>query len=184
MFDSTGRFTKQFTPVEGGYLFYPSKKDGGKIVTVAEYEQLTDGWRKVAGRRGMCMSVGVVVLTILIWSTISAFVSLPDWSDNIFVAALGMGIPANLLWASFAPRRLVRDRLSIPPPRPTSEVKRHVRALLNWRLVIFSLLFTGIIFIGSLNSTERDIESWAWLIGSGTLFVVYVWIAIQKFRDR
>jgi hypothetical protein len=31
MFDSIGAFTSPFTPVDGGYLYYPSRKDGGKL---------------------------------------------------------------------------------------------------------------------------------------------------------
>ncbi|MBB5711061.1 hypothetical protein [Sphingomonas xinjiangensis] len=184
MFDSIGAFTKQFTPIEGGYLYYPSKKAGGKLVTADEYEQLTDSWRKVAGRRGIWTAVGIVVLAIFVWTAISELLSLPDWSDRIIIAASVIGISAWLLWASFAPRRLVRDRSAIVPPRPTSEARRQARALLNWRFIIFALLFTGVAFLGSFNSLDRDLRTWAWLIGSGAFFGLYIWIAIQKFRDR
>jgi hypothetical protein len=184
VFDSIGAFTKQFTPTEGGYLYYPSKKCGGKIVTADEYEQLTESWRKVAGRRGMWTLVGIVVLAIFVWTVISKLLSLPDWSDSIIVAASVIGISAWLLWASFAPRRLVRDRPAITPPRPVSDARRQARALLNWRFIIFALLFSGVAFVGSFNSPERDLKTWAWLIGSGAFFGLYIWIAIQKHRDR
>lgn len=183
MFDSVGAFTKQFTPVEGGYLYYPSKKGGGKLVTVDEYRQLAKGWNKVAGRRGIWKIAGVVMLTILIWTIISKSLSLPDWSDSIMVAVCVIGMSGWLLWASLAPRRLVRERTAITPPRPASETKRQARALLNWRFVIFALLFSGIAFVGSLNTPERDFKSWAWLIGSGAMFSLYICLAIQKFRD-
>ncbi len=184
MFDSIGTFTKQFTPAEGGYLYYTSKKSGGKLVTVSEYERLVDDWRKVAGRRGTWMTAGAVILVIAIWTAISKLFTLPDWFDSIIVAASVIGISTRIVWAIYAPRRLVGDRPSITPPRPTSEVRRQARALLSWRLIIFSLLLTGIIFFGSLSSAKRDIESWAWLIGSGAMFFLYIWIAIQKFRDQ
>jgi len=184
VFDSIGAFTKQFTSTEGGYLYYPSKKGGGKLVTADEYEQLTEGWRKVAGRRGIWTVGGIGMLAIFIWTAISKSLSLPDWSDTIIVAAFVIGISAWLLWASFAPRRLVRDRPAITPPRPVSEAKRQARSLLNWRFIIFALLFTGIAFLSSLSSPERDFKSWAWFIGSGVFFGLYIWIAIQKFRDR
>lgn len=184
MFDSIGAFTKQFTPVEGGYLYYPSKKDGGKLVTADEYQQLAEGWGKVAGRRGMWKVVGIIMLAIFIWTIISKSLALPDWSDSIMVAVSVVGISGWLLWASFAPHRLVRDRPAITPPRPVSQAKRQARALLNWRFIIFALLFSGIAFLGSLNTPERDFKSWAWLIGSGAMFGLYIWIAIQKFRDR
>src|SRR3546814_8848159 len=100
-----GAFNNQFTPVDGGYLYYPSKNSGGKLVTADEYEQLAAGWRKVAGRRGMWKIVGIVMLAIIFWTTISKSLSLPEWSDSIMVAASVAGISAWLLWASFAPRR-------------------------------------------------------------------------------
>ncbi len=184
MFDSIGAFTKQFTPVEGEYLYYPSKKDGGKLVTADEYQQLIEGWNKVAGRHGMWKVVGIVMLAIVIWTIISKSLSIPDWSDSIMVATVVIGISRLLMWASFAPRRLVRDRAAITPPRPVSEAKRQARALLNWRFIIFALLFSGIVFFGSLNAPQRDFTSWAWLIGSGAMFGLYTWMAVQKFRDR
>ncbi|WP_311270034.1 hypothetical protein [Sphingobium sp. WCS2017Hpa-17] len=184
VFDSIGAFNNQFTPVDGGYLYYPSKNSGGKLVTPDEYEQLAAGWHKVAGRRGMWKVAGIVMLAIVFWTAISKPLSLPEWSDSIMVAASVAGISAWLLWASFAPRRLVRDRPAITPPRPVSEAKRQARALLNWRFITFALLLSGIAFFGSLNAPERDFKSWAWLIGSGAMFGLYIWIGIRKFRDR
>lgn len=184
MFDSLGAFTKQFTPVDGGYLYYPSKKDGGKLVTADEYQQLVEGWSKVAGRRGTWKVAGIVMLAILIWTLLSRSLSLPVWSDSIMIAASVIGVSGWLLWASFAPRRLVRERAAIAPPRPVSEAKRQARTLLNWRFIIFALFISGLAFLGSLNVPERDFISWAWLIGSGAMFGLYTWIAVQKFRDR
>lgn len=183
MFDSTGAFAKQFQPVEGGYLYYPSKKSGGKLVSVTEYEELVAGWNKIAGRRGVWKIAGIVTLAIMSWSLVAKALPLPDWSDTIFVAATVAGMSAWLLWASFAPRRLVRDRPAITPPRQPSEARRQVRALLNWRFIIFALLLSGLAFFGTLNSQERDFGSWAWLVGSGAMFGLYIWMAIQKIRD-
>ena len=184
MFDSTGAFTKQFTATKGGYLYYPSKRGGGKLVTADEYEELVEDWRKVSGRRGRWTIVGIIMLTIVVWTVISKSLSLPDWSDSVIVAASVIGISAWLLWASLVPRRLVRERPTVAPPRPVSEVKRQARALLSWRFIIFALLFSGIAFLGSINSPARDFKSWAWPIGGGAFFGLYIWIAIQKFRDR
>jgi hypothetical protein len=184
VFDSIGTFTKQFTPVEGGYLYYPSKKDGGKLVTSNEYDELVAGWQKVAGRKGIWKIVSIVMLTIMFSTLVSKATVLPAWSDSILTAACVVGILAWLLWASLAPRRLVRDRPAIAPPRPSSQVRRQARALINWRMIIFALFFSGIAFFGSLNLTPRDFVTWAWLIGSGGMFGAYIWIAIQKIRDR
>ncbi|MDP5277557.1 hypothetical protein Q9Q95_01370 [Sphingomonas sp. DG1-23] len=184
MFDSIGAFNKQFVPVEGGYLYYPSKNGGGKLVTADEYKQLTEDWRKIAGRRGVWTVAGIVTLAIIVWTIISRSLSLPDWSDSIIIGACVLGISAWLFWAGFAPHRLVRDRPAIVPPRPASEARRQARAMVNWPFVIVGLLLSGIVLIGSLNSPERDFNAWAWLVGSGLIFSLHIWVAIQKLRDR
>ncbi len=184
MFDSIAAFTKQFIPTEGGYLYYPSKKGGGKLVSAEEFDQLIEGWRKVAGRRGGWVIVSIVILVIFVWNVASEALSLPEWSDSIIAAASVIGTSSWLLWASFAPRRLVRDRPTIAPPRPISEVKRQVRAALNWRVIILALFLSGVVFIGSINSLDRGLKSWAWLIGSGGFFALYISIGIRKFGDR
>lgn len=184
MFDTAGAFASQFTPVEGGYLFYPSKKGGGKLVTAAEYEQLAEGWHKTSGGRGAWKIAGITMLAILFWTAVSRSLSLPVWLDSIIVGISVIAISAWLLWASLAPRRLVRDRPAITPPRPRAELKRQVRAMLSWRLIVFMLFVSGAVFLGSLGSWEQSSKSWAWSIGSAVIFGLYFWLAIQKFRDR
>ncbi|MBO9621461.1 MAG: hypothetical protein J7500_01990 [Sphingomonas sp.] len=184
MFDSMGAFAKRFKPIEGGYLYYPSKKGGGKLVTAEERDELIEGWRKVAGPTGTWKMVGIVMLAIFLWISISSALSLPDWSDSVSTAVVVAGVCGWIFWASLAPARLVKDRPDSAPPLPVSQAKREARALLNWRFVIFALLFSGAAFLKSLTATERDFASWAWLVGSGTMFSLYVWIAIQKFRER
>lgn len=183
MFDVIDVFAKQFTPIDGGYLYYPSKKSGGKLVTAAEYDELVEGMRKAAGRPAIWKVVGVVLLVILTWALISEAQSLPDWADWIVVAAVAIGISAWTIWASLAPQRLVRDRPFITPPRTALQAGREVRSLLGWRFIIFALLFSGFTFFGSLYSTERNFVSWAVLFGTGAIFGGYIWISVRKFRD-
>jgi hypothetical protein len=184
VFDSTGTFARQFIPTEGGYIYYPSKKSGGKLVTNEEYQQLIEGWQRISGRSGIWKIVGVAVLAIVVWTFISKTLSLPDWSNSVSTIIIVTGISLWLLRASLAPRRLVQDRPDLVPPRPASEARRQTRALLNWRFITFALLFSGLAFFGSLNATERNFSSWAWLCGSGMMFVLYIWITIQKVRER
>jgi len=184
LFDSTGIFAKQFTPVDGGYLYYPSKRGGGKLVTADEYDELVADWQKVAGRTGIWRTVGLVVLAIVVWTIIPKAEDLSVWSDSIFATVCVGGASAWILWASFAPRRLVRGRPAITQPRIVSEAKRQARALLNWPLIIFLLFLSASALLRTLNSPDRDFKSWAWIIGSGVMLVCYIWIAIQKFRDR
>jgi len=70
MFDATGAFTKQFTPFHEGYLVYPSRKTGGKLITADEYERLVGDWKRVAGKVGKWKMVGVVIAVSALWATV------------------------------------------------------------------------------------------------------------------
>ncbi len=183
MFDSVGAFTKLFTPVDGGYLFHPSRKSGGKLVTAEEHDRLVASWEQIAGRAGIWKTVGVVVLILVLWTFLSEGLSLTEWADTVVIASLVLAISAWMLWASFAPRRLVRDRPAVTAPRPLSEARREARATLNWPFVIFALLLSGATFLGTVTTTERTLSTWAWLVGSGLMLGVYLWIGFQKLFD-
>jgi hypothetical protein len=57
-------------------------------------------------------------------------------------------------------------------------------AALNWPFVVFALILSGAIFFGSVTAAERSPGAWAWLIGSGLMLGLYVWIAFRKVTDR
>ncbi|NIJ21081.1 hypothetical protein FHS95_002773 [Sphingomonas naasensis] len=180
MFDSKGAFTRQFTQAEGGYIYYPSAKSGGKLVTAEEYRKLAQGWSMVSTGK----VAGILFLAVIAWTALSQTFSLPDGLETVFIASCVTCVALWVLWVAFAPRRLVRDRPAITPPRPASQARRQVRALLTWQSVIFALLFGGVMFLGSLRVSEPDVETWAWRIGGGALFGLYLWIGFQKLRDR
>jgi hypothetical protein len=184
VFDVSGAYSRQFTPVEDGYIYYPSRKGGGKLVTVEEYDNLVADWQRIAGSRGRWKTVGVAVFAILLWTLAGEVLALPEWWDWILTVACVAGLSGWLLWASLAPRRLVRDRPDIVPPRRALDVRREARATLTWPFVILMLFISGTVFIRTLSSLDRLPPWWAWLIGSGTFFGSYLWIALQKLRDR
>ncbi len=184
VFDTKGAFKKLFTPTENGYLYYPSKKSGGKLVSSEEHEQLLKDWQKVTGRSGTVKLVGIVFVAMFCWTLVSGSLAIPYWANAAGLALLVLGMATPIYWASYAPYRLVRDRPFVTPPRPTAQVKREVRDMLNWRFTALALVFTGILFATSLTSTEGGLMYWAWLVGSGTLFGSYVWLAVSKLRDR
>jgi hypothetical protein len=183
MFDTIGAFKKQFTRVEGGYLVYPSRKTGGKLVSDEEYEHLVKGWERVAGRSGRWKAIGVIVVIIALWTLLSDVVPLPEWRDTFLTAAIVSAMSARLLWASTTPRRLVKDRPTITPPRMAAEARRDARAAINWPFVVFALLFSGAAFFVSVTATVRSPGAWAWLIGSGVMLGLYIWIAFKKLTD-
>lgn len=184
MFDTVGAFKKQFTPHEGGYLYYPSSKSGGKFVTADEFDSLVDRWQKITGRAGTWKIAGIVFLVILLWTLISQTIALEEWVEQIMFFGGVASIVGWILWFSYAPRRLVKGRPAIVPPRPIASVRREVRAMLNWPMVIIILIISGYLFLGFLSFPERKMSWWAWVIGSGLMFGSYLWIAFKKFTDR
>lgn len=183
MFNTIEAFKRQFTPVEGGYLVYPSRKVGGKLVTEAEYEQLVADWERIAGRAGRWKTVGAVIALIAVWTLLVDSLSPPEWADTLLIGLVVVAVSAWLLWASTAPSRLVKNRPPVSPPRPSAEAKREARAALNWPFVIFALVGSGSVFFGSVTATDRTASTWAWLIGSGAMLGLYLWIGFKKLLD-
>ncbi|AYJ84950.1 hypothetical protein D3Y57_02510 (plasmid) [Sphingomonas paeninsulae] len=183
MFDPIGAFKKQFVPSGDGYIYYPSKKSGGKLITATEFEKLVADWTIIAGRKGQWKAVGVIVLVIMLWTAVSQYFDFSRLTDQILTYGIVTALSAKLLWANFAPRRLVRNRDIVVPPRRSSEARQQARSLLNWPFVIFGTLISGGIFFSHLSNRENTLPWWAWIVGSGIFFALYLWISLQKFRD-
>lgn len=179
VFDATNAFAKRFTPMDGGYLFFPSRKGGGKFVSSDEFTSLSARWKRVSDRRTVIILVAVVILCSIL---IDVF-ALPKWTNFALSVAVAVTLLAWVLWESAASRRLVRGRPDIAPPRSASQARREARALLSWPFVTLGLLFFGVIFIATVSLAEWTLASIPWIAGTGFFFVCYVWIAIQKIRD-
>jgi len=184
MFDTAGAFTKQFTRVEGGYLFYPSPRSGGKLITIDEYDRLSADWNRVAGSAGGWKIVGLVLVALTLWTLVEQAASLPDWAGTLFIALVAVAVCAFLSWSAFAPGRLVRNRPAIAPPRPASDVQREARALLNWPSILIALLFSAGICLGLLAMPDRTPGIWAWIAGSGLMCCTSLWVGFSKLKDR
>ncbi len=183
MFDPVGTYAKAFKPVEGGYIYYSSAKAGGKFISQEEFSDLMGRWKRVAGKRGMVITVGFVFLGTFIWTAAKEALDLPDWADGPFTGIIVVSTIGWILWASLAPKRLVRNRAVIMPPRPIAQARREARSALNWRFVVFGLLISGGACWGHLGSSDRSFGSWVWIIGGGMGFVLYLWLGMQKLRD-
>lgn len=183
MLDPVEFFENQFTPVEGGYLFYASRKAGGKVVTPDEFERLSADWRRVAGRRGQLKGAGLVFLAIALWMITSRTLALPEVADTFVTAGIAAATIGRFMWAGFAPARLVRARVAVTPPRPSSQARHEARKVMTWPFVVSIILASAVTFFGNLLAPAPAVSWWAWQIGSGLMLGSYLWIAIQKLRD-
>ena len=184
MFNAVEAFKRQFTPVEGGYVYYPSVWHGGKLVTAEEYERLLANWKGIAGTRAIWKIAIFFVLASSVLVMLSELLSLPRWSEWLIMVAGAAGVCGWLCWVALAPYRLVKGRPDFAPPRSRSEARREARTMLGWPLVCSVVFFSGLAFVGSLLSSDRTASGWAWLVGSGLFFGAYSWIAFEKLRDR
>ncbi|QAY78917.1 hypothetical protein ETR14_22035 [Sphingosinicella sp. BN140058] len=91
MFDSKSAFEKQFTRVDGGFLFYPSCKSGGKLITTEEYADLLADWERVAGHKGRRKALGVIGGAAFLWVLLSEAFSPPDCTYTAFTVAVALG---------------------------------------------------------------------------------------------
>lgn len=183
MFDATEAFAKQFVPQDGGYLFYPGRLAGGKLVSEPEYQDLLARWQSVAGRKGTWKTIVAVMAIIVLGTVAKALLNVGDWAENASIGAAVAFVVIRITWASLAPRRLVRGRPDAAPPRSLTESKRLARSMLPWRMVIPVFLVSVAIFINGLVATPQTFVDWLWVVGSGAMGTAYGWIAIKKFGD-
>ncbi len=184
MFSATEAFSKQFVPHEDGYVYYGSHKRAGKFVSKAEYDALVEQWEKVAGRRGQWKFAGITIVLIILWTVASDTLRLPELYGQLALCAIVAGVVVRYLWASFSPRRLVSSREALLPPRSKSQARRDTRALLDWRLIVLSLLLSGGALFDNLTALEWTTTVWAWIIGSGSMLGLYIWVAVRKLGDH
>jgi hypothetical protein len=117
-FDPSATFARGFEQVEGGYLYYPRAKSGGKLVTPAEYEKRVGDYRGWMGRRFWP--------GLLFWATLAGIVSievvnlafgLSSGASEVSVYVLATALLGLFLWFHSAPYRLLRHRPDAVPPR-------------------------------------------------------------------
>lgn len=184
LFDATGAFSKQFVPHDGGYLYYPGRKAGGKFVSEPEYQELEAHWQSVAGGKGRWITAAACVLIITLGMIIKEFFDGSEWIENVSIWSAVAFVFARTTWANFAPRRLVKGRPDVAPPRTLAASKKLVRSMLPWRMIIPIFIVSTGIFILGLSAMPQTFMDWLWLGGSGAMSGVYGWTAIQKFRDQ
>lgn len=184
MSDTKRLFSSQFVPHEDGYLFYPGRKAGGKFVSNAEFQTLVAQWQSFAGVAGTLKTVLAVILIIALGLVATDLFDVGEWADYLAVCGAVAFVIARVMWASFAPWRLVAGRPDAVPPRQPALMKRQARAMVPWRMIIPVLIVSTGSFAFGVFVTPKTSADWIWLVGSGAIAATYGWIAIQKYRDR
>lgn len=176
-------FEKLFTAIDCGYLYYPSKKSGGKLIASGEYHYLVARWSKISSLNSILKLVGIVFFLLFSWTALVEIVQLPSWTIYYFAIMIAIGLSNWLRGECLAPRRLVKNRPEIAPPRTPAEVKvlRQVGlADFRWWLVVYTLIYSGGAFVVGARSADGGLVSWLWIISSATLFTLHIWLAIRN----
>ena len=184
MFNLERFLARTFTPVDGGYLYFPSAKSGGKLVSAAEYDVLTEQWRRVLGGSAMLVAFLLIVASSVVLIVAAVAFRLPPWTVKVSPLLF---LPALFTWMwrpAFAAGRLVRGRPDIAPPRPLAELRRAGRAALDWKFVAGFMVYAGWNFSRSARLAERTWWDWMWLALWGAVLVLNLGIAWFKWRDQ
>ncbi len=179
MIDAVRFFTAQFEPVEGGFLYYSSSKKGGKFVSQAEYECLVEGWKSATGGKRFWIMMAGFFAAIVALSTAEDMYGLSALASRASTIVLVCLVVLYLFWESFAPRRLVKNRPEIAPPRSEEENRDLARKSVPWTLVPSFLLLSGVALCFKLYEGPETWADWAWIAGLACLFFLYLRLAVM-----
>lgn len=185
MLDTVGVLERSFTPVEEGYLYYPSRWSHGYLVAPDEYRTLIDEWRRIAGWKGLFKLVGIMYIVLMIGMIALEYLGLADVYETIVTVGSATALAGYILWKGTAASRLVRGREPAAPPRSSTEADTDMakalgRPMAAWMtFVSISLLFWAILFA---------VFAPLWGIPAAILVSVVVFfsmrIAIRAFRSK
>lgn len=139
-------FKRSFEPIEGGYLYYPTRWSGGYFLSAAEYDALIADWERTAGFKRMLLLVGIALLGIVVSTVVSSTTDLD--LDGIAPRAIAFGLAGYLIWKSTAVNRLVRGRKPMRPPRSGLEAEVAMGNALGMPLAI-GLVVVSLSFVAS-----------------------------------
>lgn len=183
MTDIMSIFVRQFHRVEEGYVYYDGR-GGGKLVTEEEYERLLIKWKSHTGFKGLSKILISVIVAVGCWDVISRFLSLPDWTNQIFGMSIVLAIMLWAAWVNYAPWRLVKNRVAVVPPLSPLRRGQEARALLRWHQIILVGLLSGAILIGNLSQASNGFGWWIWTLLSGIALSGALWAGTKKYADR
>jgi hypothetical protein len=187
--DPSAMFARRFERVEGGYLYYPSGKGGGKFVTPAEYETFVKDYRRWVGGR---FRPG-----LMLWTLIGSAVAITGFAMvaglfedalNVLTVAAVVAVVGKLLWVYSAPYRALRRLPDATPPRSKADRARATRAMMPWPLLIFMsfvALFWFLVGIAVLiDGRTPSFGIVVWTLVWAAVLVSLGRTAVQKYQDR
>ncbi|KWV94598.1 hypothetical protein [Erythrobacter sp. AP23] len=185
MFDTVGVLKRSFEPVDGGYLYYPTRWSHGYLVTPAEYEALIEDWRRVAGWKGLVKLAGLTVLAFLAGSMLANFVDVSRSTSSVVGYGVTAGVIGYLVWQSTAANRLVKGRKPYAPPRSGKEAEAAMgktlgRTIAVW-MVIVSLSFLAWAVFIAISQPLLGIPLAALI---GVVAFLNFRIAVRAFRTK
>lgn len=180
----TSAFAKQFEPVDGGYVYFNSSREGGKFVSEEEFDRLNAEYARATGWRANVSIFLLLFVAVLAATLLSAFFDVPSAISTLLVAMAMVFIGLRATRAVLAPGRLVRGRPDHTPPRSRAEQKRKARSLIGWPMLIALIAISGLVFSVTVWEFEWSFASVAWLLGSGWFMLSSVGLVVAKFRDR
>jgi hypothetical protein len=182
---STESFETQFERVEGGYILYPSSRQGGVMVTDEERRSLVARYRSAGGLS--TKRIKAFFCAIVVTGALAALIGPDDPGPLIYLPMY-----LYLVWQLFdvldaailAPRRVAARREEAAPPQARSESRRLVERAMPWVSIFYGLILTGLIGSPGLVDSPTSWAACAMTMAIVPVFAGYAWLAVRKLGTR
>jgi hypothetical protein len=183
MFGAEKIFRRQFTPHEGGYLFYPFVWSRGYLVTEEEFQKLCQDRKRSLGLSGMLRLWALALVLIIVCAAVAIFLE-DERLLNAGSIASALAILAVVLWRSTTAIRLVRGRQPVAPTRNRIERERHSARVVGWpmMLVVF-LLSVWFLFLSAILAYASPLIGVPILALFGFAFLRNTQVAWRKYAE-
>lgn len=137
MFNSVEIYARSFKPVDGGYLYYPTRWSSGYLVNEEEFQQLCADWRSVSGWKGIFKLVAIVLVVATLATLAASAWEISERAFDYITLLIAVGMLAYIVWKFTAAYRLVRTRQPAAPRRTGREVETDFSRQLTWPMALF-----------------------------------------------
>lgn len=136
MFSSAKIYARQFKPIEGGYLYYPTRWSQGYLVTEPEFEELCADWRKFESWKSRLKLFAWILGAALLMEIVALTLNLPATFTTLATFLFAVAYVVYFQWRFWAPHRLIRLREPHAPRRSSREADLEAAARLTWPLTV------------------------------------------------